>query len=168
MSKRTRQEYERRPAVKLKRYIKNHNPDYTKKRQEYAQDPKVRERRSIQNSRRRQLATLLIALLRSGKLSLNGEPLEYQLGRCVLPKECQVVTQARTDGTITTKQYEEPWEMDGPEFDRKREIDPEFLELLRKYEEGAIEIQNEPVKINRQLILQKDNDGNCERHCEKE
>jgi len=167
--KRTRKDYEQRPKVKLKRWIKNHNKDYTEKRQKYAQDPKVKERRSVQNARRRQLSTNLIAMLRSGKLSFDGEKLDYSLGRCVIPAESKVVTLAKLDGTLVTKHYDEQWEIDGEDFDRKRELDPEFLELLRKYQDGLIEVQSEPVKINRQVILAKqEDDGSNTRHSAEE
>jgi hypothetical protein len=141
MTTSTRQKYERQPEVKLKRWVKNHDPEYIKKRTEYSNMPIVKDRRKALNRRRRQLCSTLIALMRKRRLQ-DSKGNRYKILNGRLIKNDNKLLKADKHGDLVAFDFQNELELLEDKFDRplvpKEEI--EFLQLLDRYQKGDEEV----------------------------
>jgi hypothetical protein len=147
-----RKRYAQRPDVKLKRYIKNHDPEYLEKRHKYAKLPNVKERRKALNKRRRQLCSTMIGLCKLGKIKdEEGKRYMICMGRLIHGGK---VIQCDKRGNVTLKEFKDTLDLDEAMFDmdKSKENDPEFLDLLDKYLKGEIVVEKEQNSITRQIV----------------
>lgn len=129
-----RQQYEQRPLVRLKRYIKNTDPEYVKKRKLYANKEDVKNRRKTLNKRRRMLSTTLINLAKTNQLRL-GEVDELTVIRGRLCTKKDEILSADKSGVITRHQYNNEFSLDDSKYDNaeKGKHDEAFEKLLGSY-----------------------------------
>jgi len=147
-----RAQYEKRPEVRLKRYIKNHDDGYIKKRREYSMDPKVKQRRQTLNKRRRQLCSILITMVKNGLVAdKEGNSYRIEAGRLV-QNEINVVKIDKL-GNLHLIKFDNRIDLENEQLDDPivSKEDEEFLELLGKYKNGELVIDKctkEKVHIN--------------------
>lgn len=157
----TRQQYEQRPIVRLKRYIKNTDPEYVKKRKIYSNKEDVKERRKTLNKRRRILSTALINMAKSNKLSTTEqEPLTVIRGRLCNTKG--EIIYAKKNGDIEKVQYTNELALEDSKYDLAENSahDDEFDKLLGAYtkylSENNLKIED---KNNLEQFLKELKDG---------
>jgi len=136
--------YEHKPTTRLKRYLKNVNPEYVKKRKRYGEQEDVRERRKCLNRRRRILSSNLINLAKNNSLILSNstlpceepEKLKIIRGRlCTNQNLCLNVTKK---GIINTMPYNAETELEEPKYDCYIDNDlsqSAFNKILTEYDE---------------------------------
>lgn len=137
--------YEKKPTTRLKRHLKNIDPEYTKKRKEYSDLPGVKERRKALNKRRRILSSNLINLAKTGHLTYkesatdtNGYQLQVNRGRLCSPNS--EVLFADKAGSLCYVKYDNLNDLESSKFDNEfitPESQREFEILLKSYEEFA-------------------------------
>ena len=141
----TRVLYEKKPEVRLKRYIKNHDPVYVKKRREYSKQPDVKERRQNLNKRRRQLCSTLIHLCKQNVLTdINGNVYSIDRGRLV--QNGNQVLKINKSGLLVLKPFSTSLELENDLFDEPvvTEEDKEFLNMLDDYHSGVLTVEMIP------------------------
>lgn len=135
--------YEKKPTTRLKRHVKNVNPEYTKKRKLYSDQDQVKNRRKILNRRRRMLSSNLINLVKNSKVyfivpeQTNGT--SYKLLSIIRGRLCcnDKVLYSSKEGNITFLPYNTEVELENDTFDVELQPDNEedFQKLLKAYEE---------------------------------
>lgn len=138
----SRQNYEQRPEVRLKRHFKNTDPEYVKKRKLYSEKPQVKERRKILNDRRRNLCTQLITLLKKGalKVDLGGTVTSLDLKRGRLISGDRHVLTVNKKGVCKTIPFSTEMDLEDSKYDTKplTNFDKEYTTLLETYEEYCL------------------------------
>jgi len=133
----SRQQYEQRPEVRLKRHLKNIDTEYVKKRKLYAEKPEVKERRKSLNNRRRVLCSNLITLLKNGQLFIQqGEQhnvLQNKRGRLVSGTD---VLNCGKNGAIAKIGFTQETDLEDPKYDQLPVVqnDLDYQNLLDEYE----------------------------------
>jgi len=138
----SRSTYERKPEVRLKRYIKNHDPSYIKKRKEYSMQPDVKQRRHTLNKRRRQLCSILIAMAKQGVLKdKEGNTYKVEAGR-LIQNETTVVKIDKL-GNLHLLSFETRFDLERDELDEPvlTEADKKFVDMLEKYHNGDLVVE---------------------------
>jgi len=140
-SKKSKSNYERRPEVRLKRYIKNKDPDYISKRTEYSLQPGVKQRRKTLNQRRRQLCTILINMVKNG-LMYDDEGNIYLTEAGRLIKKGNKIVKCDKLGNVHCIEFDTRIDLEKEELDEPimTEEDEKFKELLEKYKKGEIQV----------------------------
>lgn len=160
----SRQQYEQRPEVRLKRHLKNIDEGYIKKRKLYSEKPEVKDRRKSLNTRRRVLCSNLITLLKTGKLCLQTDPekphrkLQNKRGRLVSDN---LVINCAKNGLIQELKFEKETDLEEDKYDQLPIIqsDIEYQDLLEDYEEWCELTKNELTnKENLKEFLSSRND----------
>lgn len=144
-SKRSRSAYENKPEVRLKRYIKNHDPNYMEKRKKYSQQPEVLARRHTLNKRRRQLCSTLIHLIKSDNIAMrDGTKIDIVRGRLV--RQGNGVIRVDSQGKIKYLAYEDELDLEKAEYDQVVELieDAEYNDLIEKYKSGNLAVKYTP------------------------
>jgi hypothetical protein len=154
-----RQTYEQKPEVRLKRHLKNTDPEYVKKRKLYAEKPEVKERRKVLNNRRRTLCSHLINLLKTDRLYYeNGDgpqPLQTKRGRLINCINEVVVVSKK--GELSHIPYKTEVDLECGKYDQivTPESDKAYYELLEQYEEWCREQNLEMIhKDNLKSFIQ--------------
>jgi hypothetical protein len=155
----TRAQYEKRPEVRLKRYIKNHDDGYIRKRREYSMDPKVKQRRQTLNKRRRQLCSILITMVKNGLVAdKEGNTYRIEAGRLV-QNDINVVKIDKL-GNLHLIKFDTRIDLENEQLDDPitSKDDEEFMELLEKYKKGELVVDKQ-VKEKVHINVNGRNDG---------
>jgi hypothetical protein len=165
MPKKTR-EYEKRPDVMLKRYIKNHQEDYVAKRQAYAKNPEVKKRRQHLNKIRRRLSTDIIRLLKEIPLVDEQGNRITILNNHIVSLNEKCVLKIDKEGKIYrfpfTEDKEILWNEGNYEITEKSENKKEFERLMTMYKNGLIEVPITKKTLNHlTVVIKSPDDANC-------
>lgn len=143
----SRVKYERKPEVRLKRYLKNHDPAYKAKRRLYSKLEKVQERRNVLNKRRRQLCTTLITMAKQGIFRDSiGSKYSIQTGRLI--RNDRAIIKVDKQGNLHTSDFDDPLDLENSELDEAiiTDEDKKFLDLLDKYQKGEWQFPIKEIK----------------------